>query len=108
MSMRNSATTSITLDSAAEDEDMSILADPAVLGGLIGGILAFLLLVAIAIVVGVVISKRRAAAAATPTTTDDVQLTSTNSSSVTSNYGSIQSALPASASYGESKFADLD
>jgi hypothetical protein len=113
-SMSNSTATvvTITLDSAAQDEvkDMSIWDDPAVLGGLIGGILAFVLLLTIAIVVGVIIVKRRTAGAAAvaPTTNEgDVQLTSTGgSSSRTSNYGSIQSALPAS--YGESKFSDLE
>jgi hypothetical protein len=105
-SMGNSSATVVMPNSAPQSEEVSVWDDPAVLGGLIGGILAFLLLLTIAVVVGVIITKRRAAASATSPATNegDVQMTSTNSR--TSNYGSIQAALPAH--YGESKFASLD
>jgi hypothetical protein len=113
-----SATSDIILMSRGVDASesapaMSLLDDTAVLGGIIGGIVAFVVLVILGILLAMMLTKRRRRGQSDSPGETPLQDqattrmgTETTSASMTGNYGSVQSALPAH--YGKSKFSSLN
>lgn len=101
------------VDASESAPAMSLLDDTAVLGGIIGGIVAFVVLVILGILLAMMLTKRRRRGQSDSPGETPLQDqattrmgTETTSASMTGNYGSVQSALPAH--YGKSKFSSLN